>query len=113
MRGGDLITRKNGGKHPEITWRCVLQRWKRRLSNQASPACTCGALWSIIYCMVETKKVVADVKEGHAEHTKPADSQEGLRGKFTRPIHITFLGAGSGFCPNLCRDVLLIPGADR
>ena len=51
--------------------------------------------------------------EGHATHTKPADSQEGLKGNFTRPIHITFLGAGSGFCPNLCRDVLLIPGADR
>jgi alpha-galactosidase len=50
---------------------------------------------------------------GHAAHTKAADSQQGLRGKFTRPIHLTFLGAGSGFCPNLCRDVLLIPGADR
>ena len=51
--------------------------------------------------------------EGHAAHTKSADSQEGLKGKITRPIHITFLGAGSGFCPNLCRDVLMIPGADR
>src|SRR5256714_9818000 len=51
--------------------------------------------------------------EGHAAHTKAADSPEGLKGKFTRPIHITFLGAGSGFCPNLCRDVLLIPGAER
>ena len=50
---------------------------------------------------------------GHAEHTKPADSQEGLRGKITRSINITFLGAGSGFCPTLCKDVLLIPGADR
>jgi alpha-galactosidase len=50
---------------------------------------------------------------GHAAHTKPADSQEGLRGKITRPIHITFLGAGSGFCPTLCKDVLLMPGADR
>src|SRR5690349_4960551 len=52
-------------------------------------------------------------KAGHAAHTKAADSQEGLRGKITRPIHITFLGAGSGFCPTLCRDVLLMPGADR
>lgn len=52
-------------------------------------------------------------KTGHAAHTKPADSQEGLRGKIHRPINITFMGAGSGFCPNLCRDVLLIPGADR
>lgn len=52
--------------------------------------------------------------EGHAAHTKAADSQEGLRGgKVTRPLNITFLGAGSGFCPSLCRDVLMIPGADR
>mgnify|MGYP000182776777 FL=1 len=52
-------------------------------------------------------------KQGHAAHTRPADSQEGLRGKIARPINITFLGAGSGFCPTLCKDVLLIPGADR
>ncbi len=52
-------------------------------------------------------------KLGHVSHTKAADSQEGLRGKFTRPINITFMGAGSGFCPTLCKDVLLIPGADR
>ncbi|HVT88226.1 MAG TPA: alpha-glucosidase/alpha-galactosidase [Tepidisphaeraceae bacterium] len=30
-----------------------------------------------------------------------------------RPINIVFLGAGSMFCPNLCRDILQIPGADR
>src|SRR4051812_27688486 len=58
-------------------------------------------------------QAVDSSKEGHAGHTKAADSQEGLKGKFTRPINVTFLGAGSGFCPNLCRDVLLIPGADR
>jgi alpha-galactosidase len=52
-------------------------------------------------------------KQGHAAHTKAADSQEGLKGKVTRPINITFLGAGSGFCPTLCKDVLLMPGADR
>ena len=46
-------------------------------------------------------------------HTRPADLQTGLRGEIHRPIHITFLGAGSGFCPTLCRDVLMIPGADR
>src|SRR3954454_17339991 len=60
-----------------------------------------------------TAKETNEAKEGHASHTKAADSQLGLRGKFTRPINITFLGAGSGFCPNLCRDVLMIPGADR
>jgi alpha-galactosidase len=57
--------------------------------------------------------VAKDAKSGHAAHTQTATSQEGLRGKITRPIHITFLGAGSGFCPTLCRDVLLIPGAER
>jgi alpha-galactosidase len=58
-------------------------------------------------------KADSDSKQGHAAHTRAADSQQGLRGKIHRPINITFLGAGSGFCPTLCRDVLLIPGADR
>lgn len=67
---------------------------------------------------VAEKPVEKPVKEkeeakGHAAHTKEADSQEGLRGKITRPLHITFLGAGSGFCPTLCKDVLLIPGNER
>jgi alpha-galactosidase len=62
---------------------------------------------------VKAKSAAADESsKGHAAHTKTADSQEGLRGDFTRPIHITFLGAGSGFCPTLCRDVLLM-GANR
>jgi alpha-galactosidase len=52
-------------------------------------------------------------KAGHAAHTKAADSQEGLKGRIDRPLSVTFLGAGSGFCPTLCKDVLLIPGADR
>src|SRR5262245_58814358 len=56
---------------------------------------------------------VDQAQAGHAAHTKAADSQQGMRGKINRPINITFLGAGSGFCPSLCRDVLLIPGADR
>src|SRR5215208_3440923 len=58
-------------------------------------------------------KSVVQQEKGHAAHSKAADSQEGLKGKITRPINITFLGAGSGFCPNLCRDVLMTPGADR
>src|SRR5690606_4967071 len=62
---------------------------------------------------VTPPKSVAESKIGHAAHTKAADSQEGLRGEITRPVNITFLGAGSGFCPTLCRDVLLMPGADR
>src|SRR5450432_2080257 len=59
---------------------------------------------------MDVKKIA---ETGHAAHTKPADSQQGLRGKIHRPINLTFMGAGSGFCPSPCRDVLLIPGADR
>lgn len=62
---------------------------------------------------MSTATASRELKQGHAAHSKPADSQEGLRGKISRPIHITFLGAGSGFCPTLCKDVMLIPGADR
>ncbi len=54
-----------------------------------------------------------EAKAGHAAHTKAADSQEGLKGKIQRPLNVTFMGAGSGFCPTLCKDVLLIPGNDR
>ncbi len=61
----------------------------------------------------QVAKVKRDADKGHAAHSKAADSQEGLKGRITRPINVTFLGAGSGFCPTLCRDVLLIPGADR
>jgi alpha-galactosidase len=52
-------------------------------------------------------------KIGHAAHTKDSQIQEGLKGKVLRPLNITFMGAGSGFCPTLCRDILMIPGADR
>ncbi len=58
-------------------------------------------------------KSAVQADKGHVAHSKAADSQEGLKGKFSRPINITFLGAGSGFCPTLCKDVLLIPSADR
>ena len=51
--------------------------------------------------------------QGHAAHSKAADQQHGLPGKISRPINVAFLGAGSGFCPTLCRDVLMIPGAGR
>ncbi|MBV8780460.1 MAG: alpha-glucosidase/alpha-galactosidase [Phycisphaerae bacterium] len=51
---------------------------------------------------------MSEEEKGHAAHMKEADTQEGLRGKFTRPINVTFLGAGSEFCPTLCRDVLLM-----
>ncbi|MFW6033251.1 MAG: alpha-glucosidase/alpha-galactosidase [Phycisphaeraceae bacterium] len=55
----------------------------------------------------------AEIKRGHDAHTQAADSQRGMPGDVQRPIHLTFLGAGSGFCPKLCRDVLMIPGNDR
>ncbi|MFA7236863.1 MAG: alpha-glucosidase/alpha-galactosidase [Phycisphaeraceae bacterium] len=58
------------------------------------------------------KKTVSQAV-GHAAHSKAADSQKGLDGKVNRPINITFLGAGSGFCPRLCCDILLMPGAER
>ncbi len=46
---------------------------------------------------------------GHVAHTKSAASL-GLPGKFSRPIKITMLGAGSGFTPRLVNDVLKTPG---
>jgi alpha-galactosidase len=55
----------------------------------------------------------SDGRPGHAAHVRPAEDQEGLPGAMPRPIVITFLGAGSMFCPELCRDVLQIPGNER
>jgi len=52
-------------------------------------------------------------KVGHAAHTQAADLQEGLKGNVQRPLNITFMGAGSNFCPRLARDILCIPSADR
>lgn len=47
--------------------------------------------------------------EGHAAHTKDGDIV-GLPGTMPRPIKIALLGAGSGFTPRLCNDILLTPG---
>ncbi len=46
---------------------------------------------------------------GHAEHTQ-ASSLNGLPGKFSRPIKVTVLGAGSGFTPRLVNDIFKLPG---
>ncbi|MCE0483180.1 MAG: alpha-glucosidase/alpha-galactosidase [Methylacidiphilales bacterium] len=46
---------------------------------------------------------------GHAEHTKPSEFR-GLPGKFRRPIKLTMMGAGSGFTPQLVKDLALTPG---
>ena len=47
---------------------------------------------------------------GHAAHSEAAADGHGLPGEFTRPIHVTFLGAGSNFTSTLVRDLLLTPG---
>ena len=47
--------------------------------------------------------------KGHDAHTKAAENQRGLSGSFNRPIKLTYLGAGSGFCPKLISDVFQIP----
>ena len=66
--------------------------------------------------MAEEKSIAAGIDEqlkGHAAHSKAADSQVGLPGEMRRPINVVFLGAGSGFCPRICRDILMINTADR
>ena len=57
--------------------------------------------------------VIDEELKGHAAHSKAADSQAGLPGKMHRPITVVFMGAGSGFCPPECRDILKIYTADR
>ena len=51
--------------------------------------------------------------KGHDLHTEAADSTLPLPGRVRRPINVVFLGAGSTFCPKICRDILMIEGADR
>lgn len=46
---------------------------------------------------------------GHSDHTQDSSSSA-LAGKFSRPLKITMLGAGSGFTPRLLNDVLQTPG---
>ncbi len=54
----------------------------------------------------------ADV-QGAVAHIQSADTGTSLPGAMPRPIHVTFIGAGSMFCPILARDVLRVPGAER
>ncbi|QQE11541.1 alpha-glucosidase/alpha-galactosidase [Planctomycetota bacterium] len=65
---------------------------------------------SITVEVSENKTEQKELLEGHAAHTKVADSQNGLPGEILRPVNVVFLGAGSNFCPTLCKDILLIPG---
>lgn len=55
----------------------------------------------------------AEAERGHDAHTQTATSQVALPGRVTRPLHVVFLGAGSTFCPKICRDILMIETADR
>jgi len=48
-------------------------------------------------------------KPGAAGHIQGATA-DGLPGVFHRPIKLTFLGAGSFFCPRLINDLIRIPG---
>ena len=50
---------------------------------------------------------------GHDAHTQAADQVTPLPGRVRRPINVAFLGAGSTFCPKICRDILTIQTADR
>lgn len=45
---------------------------------------------------------------GHVAHTKDADVP-GLPGRMPRPIKVVLLGAGSGFTPRLCSDIIQTP----
>jgi len=66
--------------------------------------------------MAEEESIAAGIDEqlkGHAAHSKAADSQMGLPGEIRRPLNVVFIGAGSGFCPRICRDILMISTADR
>jgi alpha-galactosidase len=47
---------------------------------------------------------------GHSEHTQSADTT-GHAAPMPRPLKITMMGAGSGFCPRLMNDVMRIPGS--
>jgi alpha-galactosidase len=58
---------------------------------------------------METRSQKSRKNLGHSEHTQSAASV-GLPGAFLRPIHLTFLGAGSGFTPRLINDLIRIPG---
>ncbi len=49
-------------------------------------------------------------RQGHEAHTQASDRQESLAGRFARPVKLTFIGAGSGFCPRLISDLLQIAG---
>lgn len=50
--------------------------------------------------------------KGAVAHIQSASGRT-IAGEMTRPINVTFVGAGSMFCPVLARDILCTPGAER
>lgn len=59
--------------------------------------------------LMKTRSVRSTSGKGHAAHTRDA-GVSGLPGKVSRPIKLTFLGAGSFFTPRLINDLVRIPG---
>ncbi len=49
---------------------------------------------------------------GAIAHIQSSDKNKQLEGTFPRAINVTFVGAGSMFCPILARDIFLTPGAE-
>ncbi len=46
---------------------------------------------------------------GHAAHSQKA-TEKGLAGTMPRPVKVVFLGAGSFFCLQIAKDLMLMPG---
>jgi len=53
--------------------------------------------------MTDNKK-----ERGHTAHSQTA-SEQGLPGNMTRPVKVAFMGAGSFFCLQIAKDIMLIP----
>ncbi|WP_438479225.1 alpha-glucosidase/alpha-galactosidase [Oleiharenicola lentus] len=58
---------------------------------------------------MKTKSASSRAGKGHAAHTQ-SSAVLGLPGEMTRPIKLTFFGAGSFFTPRLVNDLVRIPG---
>lgn len=56
------------------------------------------------------KKRTKAAAAGHQSHTQDALLENGLPGRFLRPVKITMLGAGSFFTSRLMSDIMRIPG---
>jgi alpha-galactosidase len=59
--------------------------------------------------MATASAAPAAAEKGHVAHTKDAHVA-GLPGVMPRPIKVVLVGAGSGFTPRLCSDIIQTPG---